>query len=107
VQTYCLKNVPEVITAKTGQFWGQTKRLSNESIDSYYNRFHELLQELLDGEEIISTKSAIRHFLFTLGPEFETIQNNFHIGNLPTDWNTTDWPTILILCRDYYNLVKP
>jgi hypothetical protein len=107
VQTYRPKNVPEVIAAKTSQFWGQTKRLPNESIDTYYNRFHELLQELLDGEETISTKSAIRHFLFTLGPEFETIQNNFRIGNLPSDWNTTDWPTIFILCRDYYNSVKP
>jgi hypothetical protein len=51
VQTYCPNNVPEVIAAKTSQFWGQTKRLPNESIDTYYNRFHELLQELLDGEE--------------------------------------------------------
>jgi hypothetical protein len=107
VQTYHPKNVLEVIAAKTSQFWDQTKHLSNESIDTYYNRFHELLQELLDGEETISTKSAIRHFLFPLGPQFETIQNNFHICNLPTDWNTTDWLTFLILYRDYYNSVKP
>jgi hypothetical protein len=107
VQTYRSKNVPEVIAAKTSQFWGQTKRLPTESIDTYYNRFQELLQDLLDGDETISTRSAIRHFLFTFGPEFETIQNNFRIGNLPPNWNTTDWPTILILCCDYYNSVKP
>ncbi len=50
VQTYRPKNVPEVIAAKTSQFWGQTKHLPNESVDTYYNRFHELLQELLDGD---------------------------------------------------------
>jgi len=70
VQTYRPKNVPEVIAAKTSQFWGQTKRLPTESIDTYYNRFQELLQDLLDGDKTISTRSAIRHFLFTLGPEF-------------------------------------
>jgi len=53
------------------------------------------------------SKSAIRHFIFTLGPEFETIQNNFHLGNLPAKWATQDWPSILILCHDYYNSVKP
>lgn len=54
----------------------------------------------------ISTKSAIRHFIFTLGPEFETIQNNCHIDNLPMTWKTQDWPLILTLCQDYYNVVK-
>jgi len=107
VQTYRPKNVPEVIAAKISQFWGQTKRMPSESIDIYYNRFQELLQELLDGEEIISPRSAIRHFLFTLEPEFEAIQNLFRIGNLPPDWTTTEWPKILILCRDYFNSVKP
>jgi hypothetical protein len=107
VQTYHPKNVLEVISAKTSQFWGQTKRIPNESIDTYYNRFHELLQELLDGEEMILTRSAIRHFLFTLGSYFEMIQNNYRIGNLPQDWQTTDWPSTLVLCRDYYNSVKP
>ena len=76
-------------------------------MDTYYNRFHELLDELSDADESISTKSAIRHFIFTLGPEFETIQNNFRIGNLPSQWNTQNWPTLLVLCRDYFNSVKP
>ncbi len=53
-------------------------------IDSYYNRFHDLLDDLSDADEPISTKSAMHHFIFTLGPEFETIQNNFHNGNLPS-----------------------
>jgi hypothetical protein len=76
-------------------------------VDSYYNRFHDLLDDLLEGEEPISTKSAISHFIFTLGPEFETIQNNFRIGNLPEEWKTQDWAKLLILCRDYSNSVNP
>jgi len=79
--------------------------LLSESIDSYYNRFHELLEDLSDADEPIALKSEIHQFVFTLGPEFETIQNNFCIGNLPSAWNTPDWPTLLLLCRDYYNLV--
>jgi hypothetical protein len=79
--------------------------LLSESIDSYYNRFHELLEDLSDADEPIALKSEIHQFVFTLGPEFETIQNNFCIGNLPSAWNTLDWPTLL--CRDYYNSVKP
>lgn len=42
-----------------------------------------------------------------MGAEFETIQNNYRIGNLPSTWTTQDWPTILVLCRDFYNSVKP
>ena len=52
-------------------------------------------------------KNAIRHFIFTLGSEFESIQNNYRIDNLPSKWNTEDWPTILILCRNYYNSIRP
>jgi hypothetical protein len=26
---------------------------------------------------------------------------------LPSPWHTLDWPTLLVLCRDYYNSVKP
>jgi len=107
VQTYKPKNVPEVIAAKTGEFWSHTKRFPTESVDTYYNRFHELLEDLVEADEPISTKSAIRHFIFTLGPEFETIQNNFRLGNLPSAWQTQDWPSLLVLCRDYYNSIKP
>ncbi len=49
----------------------------------------------------------MRHFLFTLGSEFEIIQHNYRLENLPTKWQTTDWPTLLILCRDYFNSVRP
>jgi len=59
VQPYHPKNVPEVIAFKTSEFWGNTKRFPNESIDDNYNRFHELLDELEDADEPISTKSAI------------------------------------------------
>jgi hypothetical protein len=34
VQTYKPKNVPEIIAAKTVEFWGSMKRLPTESIDS-------------------------------------------------------------------------
>jgi len=55
VQTYRPRNVPEVIAFKTSEFWGNTKRYPTESIDDYYNRFHELLDDLVDAEEPIST----------------------------------------------------
>jgi hypothetical protein len=107
VQTYKPPSIPEVIAAKTSEFWGQTKRLPHETVDQYFNRFHDLLDNLHEAEEPISTKSAICHFLFTLGSEFETIQNNYRIGNLPAAWKTQSWPSILALCRDYFNSVKP
>jgi hypothetical protein len=106
VQTYKPRNVPELIAAKTVEFWGQMKRQPNESIDAYYDRFQELLADLEDAEEPIAPKAAIRQFLFTLGPEFESIQNNYRINNLPSEWKTTNWPDLLTLCRDYYNSVK-
>jgi len=99
--------VPEIIAVKTGEFWTQLKRHPHETADNYYNRFHELLDDLLEAEEPISTKSAICHFIFTLGTEFEQIQNNYRIGNLPQDWNTQDWPTLLVLCRNYSHSVNP
>ncbi len=107
VDTYRPKNVPEVIAAKTTLFWGNTKRLPSESIDDYYNRFCELLYEINGDVERIPLKDAMRHFIFTLGSEFETIQNNFRIDNQPTKWYTKEWSTLLILCRDYYNSVRP
>jgi hypothetical protein len=107
VQTYKPKNVPELIAAKTSEFWGNTKSLPYETIDSYYNCFQEILEELSGLDEPISTKSAIRHIIFTLSTEFESIQHNYCIGNLPSQWMTQDWPTLLVLCQDYYNSVKP
>jgi hypothetical protein len=70
VKTYKPANAPEEIAANTVEFWGHTKRLPNETIDQYYDRFHELPDDLQDAEEQISTKSAIHQFNFTLGPEF-------------------------------------
>jgi hypothetical protein len=107
VHTYKPTNVPEVLAAKAGEFWSKMKRSSSESVDTYYNRFRELLDDLDQADDKISTKSAMRHFIFTLGPEFEAIQNNYRIGNLPPEWNTTHWPTLLVLCRNYYNSVNP
>jgi hypothetical protein len=107
VHVYKPKNIPEVIAAKTTEFWGTLKCAPNESVDAYYNRFQELLDDLAEADEPISTKSAVRHILFTLGPEFQSFQNNFRINNLPDAWKTQDWPSFLVLCRDYYNSVKP
>jgi hypothetical protein len=81
--------------------------MSHETIDAYYNRFQELLEDLSEAEEVISDRSAIRHFIFTLGSDFESIQNSYRLGNLPIEWKTEDWPTILVLCRDYYNSINP
>jgi len=106
-RSYRPTNVPEVIAAKTSEFWGQLKRQPHENVDQYFNRFHDILEDLRDAEEPISDKSAIHHFIFTLGIEFKTIQNNYRIGNLPAVWTTQDWPTILTLCRDYFNSVRP
>jgi hypothetical protein len=107
VQSYRPKNVPELIAAKTGEFWSRTNCLPTESIDSYYNRFHELLEDLRDADDPITTKSAMHNFLFTIGHEFEPIQNLYCLDNLPVAWRTTHWPTLLILCRDFYNSVNP
>jgi hypothetical protein len=107
IQTYCPKSVPEVIAMKTAEFWGTLKRFPYETVDDYYNRFHNLLDDLSDADTVIPIFSAIHHFIFTLGSEFESLQNNYRQGNLSSQWLTQDWPTILVLCRDYFNSVKP
>jgi hypothetical protein len=81
--------------------------MSNETVDAYYNRFKELFDEIQDADGNIPVKNAVRHFIFTLGPEFEPIQNNYRLDNLPVKWQTEDWPTILVLCRNFYHSVKP
>jgi hypothetical protein len=106
-QTHRPLHIPEIIAAKTVQFWGNMKRMPNESVDAYYNRFKELFDEIQDAEGNIPVKNAVRHFIFTLGSEFEPIQNNYQIDNLPAKWQTVDWPTILVLCHNFYNSVKP
>jgi len=83
------------------------KRAPHETIDAYYNRFHELLDDLNDAYEPIATKSAIHHFIFTLGSDFDAVQNNFRLGNLPPEWTVQDWPSILVLCCNYYNSIHP
>jgi hypothetical protein len=49
-KTYKPTNVPKVIASKTVEFWGRTRRLPNESIDQYYDHFHELLDDLQDAD---------------------------------------------------------
>jgi hypothetical protein len=104
---YKPKNVPEDIAAKTAEFWSKMKRLPTESVDVYYKRFHALLDKVNDHKETVSKSDAIRHFIFTLGNDFDSIQHNYRIDNLPSTWKTDDWPTLLILYRDYYNSSHP
>ncbi|MFM8251244.1 MAG: hypothetical protein ACKOBW_06585, partial [Planctomycetota bacterium] len=47
--------------------------------------------EIQDADGNIPVKNAVRHFIFTLGPEFEPIQNNYRLDNLPVKWQTEDW----------------
>lgn len=75
-----------------------------ESIEAFFNHFHGLLDELQEADEHISDKSTMRLF-FLLGPEFEMLQNLYSIENLPAKWKTQDWPTLLVLCHNYFNSV--
>jgi hypothetical protein len=106
-QMYKPKCILEVIAAKPAEFWGQTKHLSSVSVGDDYNRFQELLAEINEETETIPIKSAIWQFIFTLGTEFEPLQMNFLLGILAPEWKTEDWPTLLVLCHDFYNLVNP
>jgi hypothetical protein len=45
---YKPKNVPEVLEAKTAEFRSKLKQANSEPVDNYYNRFHELLDEIND-----------------------------------------------------------
>jgi len=107
MHTYKPCKVPEVLAAKAGEFWSKTKRGQNESVDSYYNRFQDLLEDLNEADDKISTASAMRQFIFTLVPEFLPIQNLYRIDNLPIVWKTTSWPELLVLCRDFYHSINP
>jgi hypothetical protein len=103
--------VPEVLAAKAGEFWSKMKRGQNESVDSsvdsYYNRFQELLEDLNEADDKISTSSAMRQLIFTLGNDFKPIQNLYHIDNRPPAWKTTSWPSLLVLCHYSYNSINP
>jgi hypothetical protein len=35
------------------------------------------------------------------------LQNNYRPGSISSEWQTQDWPTLLVLCRDFYNSVNP
>jgi len=56
---YKLKNVPEVIAAKTAEFWSKIKRSNYETVDDYYNRFHKLLDDVNDFRETVTKTDAI------------------------------------------------
>jgi hypothetical protein len=56
---YKPKCVPEVIAAKTAEFWGQTTCSSSESVDDYYNCFQNLLDEINEEVETIPIKNTI------------------------------------------------
>jgi hypothetical protein len=83
---YKPKNAPEAIAAKPAEFRSKMKRSIYETVDDYYNRFHKLLDDVNDFRETVTKMDAI---------------------HLPADWKTDDWPTLLILRRDYYNSLHP
>jgi len=106
-QTYRPSQVPEVMAAKTVEFWSTPKHLPHETVDAYYNRFQAVLDDLEEAGEPTPIHSATRQFIFTLGSDFLPIQNNHRIGLLPAEWTTTDWPSLLVLRRNYSNSVRP
>jgi hypothetical protein len=57
---YKPKNVPEVLAAKTAEFWSKLKRGNAETVDNYYNCFQELLDEISESRETISKQDAVR-----------------------------------------------
>jgi len=59
-QMYKPKNVPEVLAAKTAEFWSKLKRGNAETVDNYYNCFQELLDEISESRETISKQDAVR-----------------------------------------------
>jgi hypothetical protein len=56
-----------IIPAKTGEFGSSMKCLPP-------------LDDLSDVDEPIFTWSAMRHFIFIFGPDFDTIPNNFGLA---------------------------
>jgi hypothetical protein len=33
--------------------------------------------------------------------------NPYRLGSISSEWQTQDWPTLLVLCQDFYNSVNP
>jgi len=54
-----------------------------------------------------TTTDSKRQFIFTLGDEFQPLQNSFRLGTILEDWKTQNWPSLLVLCRDFNNSVNP
>jgi hypothetical protein len=50
--------------AKAGEIWFKMKILRSESVGLYYNRFHELLEDLNQADDKILKKSAMSHEAF-------------------------------------------
>jgi hypothetical protein len=59
-------------------------------VDEYYNHVQELLEEINEDLESISTLNAIHHFIFTLGDECQLLQNNYCLGTISDEWKTQD-----------------
>jgi hypothetical protein len=66
VQMYKPTNVPEVLAAKAGEFWSKMKRSQGESVDSYYNRFRELLDDLDQEVNLRLSKTITALVIFLL-----------------------------------------
>jgi len=55
----------------------------------------------------MKSASLVKLFQSKMQSVFECIQNSYRLNNLPVDWQTEDWPSLLVLCRDFYNSLHP
>jgi hypothetical protein len=39
------------------------------------------------------------------GQTLKLFKKKFCIGNLPSEWHTQNWPTLLVLCCDYFHCI--
>jgi hypothetical protein len=75
----------------------QMKRLTHESIGTYYSRFTQA-SKLFDGSSGVHFKDDFLrlHFLFSLGDHFDFIISDYKHLKLDTTWTTLSWPELLI-----------
>jgi len=76
-------------------------RLKDESIDVYAARLMDLKTDLQDNGLMISDSNLKHRFIMGLGPIFTTIQTNLTTNNLPPQWLTNDYETLIRLASSW------
>jgi len=76
-------------------------RLKDESIDVYAARLMDLKMDLQDNGLTISDSNLKHRFIMGLGPIFTTIQTNLTTNNLPPQWLTNDYETLIRLASSW------